>query len=135
MSWCRSVALFISLDSAGGVNSSTSVQEFGVDLAEISDEDGDALNEKAAGHGLTHVVSSDRTSRFEREMHKTEELYRAAFRKHSSERSDIDAADLVHALRCLGANVTQRIAESVLAKLDSNSSGTLDEEQFLQLKE
>ena len=133
LSWCRSVALFISLDSAGGVNSSASVQDFGVDLAEISDEDGDALNEKTAGHGLTHVVSSDRTSRFEREMHKTEELYRAAFRKHSSERSDIDAADLVHALRCLGANVTQRIAESVLAKLDSNSSGTLDEEQFLQL--
>ena len=124
-----------------------------------------------ARYRCSRFVSSERFDRREREMFKTEELYRQVFRKYADSRGELQVPEFTVALRSLGANVTKSIARAVLVQvhanmlcvvhcagyltrmcppeeqwlllmmlrrlylgqLDSDSSGTLNEPDFLRL--
>ena len=105
------------------VTSDVSVEDFDVEfkMAQSSTGIADGTNQEpiaAAGkHIFPRVVSSERLSRLDREMRKTEEKYRCAFRDSAGESGEIDAAELVDVLQSLGMNVTERIARKVLVQV------------------
>ena len=66
---------------------------------------------------FSRVVSSERLTRLQREMRRTEEEYRRAFRECAGEDGQMDPAELVDVLRSLGAHVTERIARNILGQV------------------
>jgi hypothetical protein len=105
------------------VTSDVSVEDFDIEFKMAQSNSGiaDRTNQEsivAAGkHIFPRVVSSERLTRLDREMRKTEEKYRCAFRESAGESGEIDAAELVDVLQSLGMNVTERIARKVLVQV------------------